>query len=303
MIPYPGELAGLTAALAWTIASFIWKRTEGHYEPLAMSFHKAWVAFVLMGTLLAFSQGQIFPWQATHKQMGLLALSGLIGLGVGDTFYFACLLRVGPRRALLMLLAAPVMSALLGVIVLGESMSPIRWAGMALTLAGIGMVHAGQPQQEGEAQACPPGKAASGILFGLLACLGMAVSSLFTKEILNEGLHPFQAVQLRLVAVVLVLPVVGLATGRLGRWVKPLGSRDILMLTLFAGFLGTFVGITMMTISQKLIPIGMANTLCSTSPLFALPIAFFLRRSRIGKREVAGTVAAFAGVAMIFLFP
>ena len=128
-------------------------------------------------------------------------------------------------------------------------------------------------------------------------------ASAITKEILNEGLHPFQAVQLRLVAVVLLLPVVGLATGRLGRWVKPLGSRDILLLTVFAGFLGTFVGITMMTISQKLIPIGMANTLCATSPLFALPIAFFLRNSRNGKREIVGTAAAFAGVAMIFLFP
>ncbi len=268
-----------------------------------MSLHKAWVALVLMSVLLGCWTGNPFPVDATPRQIGLLALSGLIGLGVGDTFYFACLLRVGPQRALLMLLAAPVMSALLGVVLLNETMSAARWAGMALTLAGIGLVQVSRPLQDGDTKDSKPEKTGAGIAFGLLACLGMAVSSLFTKTVLNEELPVLQTVQLRLAAVVVLLPVFGLATGQLRAWVSPLRSRKVLLLTVCAAFLGTFVGISMMTLSQKFIPIGMANTLCSTSPLFALPIVFCLRGSRIGKREILGTVAAFAGVALIFLSP
>jgi drug/metabolite transporter (DMT)-like permease len=61
--------------------------------------------------------------------VGILALSGVIGIGLGDTAYFAAINRLGPRRALLLETLAPPIAALLALVFLQEALSLRAWLG------------------------------------------------------------------------------------------------------------------------------------------------------------------------------
>ena len=64
---------------------------------------------------------------------------------------------------------------------------------------------------------------------------------------------------------------------------------------------GPFLGIWLALISIQRAPLGIASTLQSLSPIFLLPLSYFLFRERIGLASIAGTLVAFAGTALLFL--
>jgi drug/metabolite transporter (DMT)-like permease len=74
------------------------------------------------------------------RSVAFLSLSGAIGIGFGDTAYFASLNCVGARRALLLEALAPPLTALFAGVFLGEILPPSAWLGIALTVVGVAWV-------------------------------------------------------------------------------------------------------------------------------------------------------------------
>ena len=70
----------------------------------------------------------------------LLVASLLSGLALGDTLYFAAIPRIGVARALPISMGYPVLTALLAVAFLNESIGPVSAIAMALTLLGVYLV-------------------------------------------------------------------------------------------------------------------------------------------------------------------
>jgi drug/metabolite transporter (DMT)-like permease len=50
-------------------------------------------------------------------------------------------------------------------------------------------------------------------------------------------------------------------------------------------------------------PIGVAQTLCSLSPIFLLPFAATIDKEHISLRAIFGAIIAVAGSALLFLQP
>jgi drug/metabolite transporter (DMT)-like permease len=74
---------------------------------------------------------------ASPGYWGVMAISGLIGIFVGDTALFAAMNRLGPRRAGVLFATHAAFSAALGFVVLGERMRLQAFAGAVLTLLGV----------------------------------------------------------------------------------------------------------------------------------------------------------------------
>lgn len=296
-VPYAGEAAGLACAFTWSSAAFLWGPVGDRAGPVALSAFKALAGFAAFAVgALAFTGS---PWPAIPaKGQLLLAASGVIGLALGDAFYFHALVTMGPRRALLLWLATPPLTALIGWAALGERIGAAEVAGVALVMAGIAWVQLEKPDA-----GRPLARRAIllGTGAGLLASLGQAVASAMTKQVLNEGASPLVVPQVRLAAAAVVLLAAGLATGRLRAWAAPFRERAMLGRGLAATAVGTVLGLLLMTYSQMKIPVGLSNTLSSTSPLFALPLAAVVLKERVSARAAAGTAVAFAGVVLVFL--
>ncbi len=80
------------------------------------------------------------PFSAESSRWIWLGLSGVIGLSLGDAFYFQSLVSVGARLGSLLLSLAPIFGSIIAWIFFGETLSVLQITGIALALAGIGWV-------------------------------------------------------------------------------------------------------------------------------------------------------------------
>ena len=78
----------------------------------------------------------------------LLIISGIIGIGMGDNFWFQSVKLIGPRITILFELLTPLISFLLTSILLGEVQTFLTWVGMFITVFGIYLVILSEENEE-----------------------------------------------------------------------------------------------------------------------------------------------------------
>lgn len=128
-----GVGAALLAALCWTLASGLWRRLPTSLGPARLNLLKTLLALVPLVPWLAWA-GAAEPLPAAATT--LLLASGVVGIALGDSFYFAALRRLGTRRTLTLDAGAPAVTALAGLALLREVPEPRQWLGLlAVTLA------------------------------------------------------------------------------------------------------------------------------------------------------------------------
>lgn len=132
-----GEIAALSASALWATASLMFARLGKSIGPLVINILKCVIALVLMFLVLLALEGRLWPAGLSTFETGMLALSGLAGLTLGDTACFNALNRLGPRRTLLLAALTPPMTAIMAVFVLDEPITVELLAGMVLTLGGV----------------------------------------------------------------------------------------------------------------------------------------------------------------------
>lgn len=195
---YDGELAALAAALLWAIAASIFARLGDRVPPLTLNLTKGIVAMGFLGAMLLLLQ-RPFP-EVEFRAIAFLLLSGAIGIGLGDTFYFRALGLIRARRSLLLESLAPPLSTVLAFLWLGESLKPANIAGIFLTLGGVIWVVSERLEQETSAPPLPskdsapspqtiasrsynqrPSSLRQGLGFGLLAALGQASEAVLSR--------------------------------------------------------------------------------------------------------------------------
>ncbi|PSP16390.1 MAG: EamA family transporter [Cyanobacteria bacterium QS_8_64_29] len=296
MAAVTGQLAALAAALLWAVASLAYGRLGQSASPLQLNLLKGLVAIALLGlTLLLVGQ----PLPATGPlPPALLALSGVLGIGIGDTAFFAALVRLGARRALLLETLAPPLAALLAWGALGEALAAAAWAGIGLTVLGVAWVIS----ERTPAAAIAREQAKQGIGWGLLAAAAQAGGAVLSRAALaGSALSPLWGALLRLSAGTLL--VAGLLGAwqwrRSGRASWPHWSPRFLGAITLTASGSTYLGIWLQQTALKLAPAGIAQTLGATSPLFVLPIAVSLGE-RVSGRAVLGALVAVGGIALLF---
>jgi drug/metabolite transporter (DMT)-like permease len=127
-IPYPGELAAATAAAIWAGTSVFYGQVGRQVSPLVLNLSKGlWAIAYILVTLLITGQS----WQMPSRASGLLSLSGLVGITLGDTLFFGALNRIGARQTLLINTLSPAATAILADRFLGERLAAINYGGIA----------------------------------------------------------------------------------------------------------------------------------------------------------------------------
>ena len=292
-----GALAALGAAMTWAVASVLFERYGRSVGGLGLNVIKCVIAAGLMLPTLWVLEGRLWPTTMDTAQTGWLALSGLIGLSIGDTLWFGCLLRVGARRALLFFTLAPPLTALLASLVLSEPFSAMMLLGMFTTLAGVGwVIRERTTTTTGTAEV---GVDRIGVALGCGAAVCQAAGSVMTKYA-GSGESALSVSLVRLAAACVGLILLVAASGKLHRSFESFRDRKTAIGLTTATFIGTYLGIWLMNAGFLNTYVGVASTLNATSPIFALPLAFAVGE-RLSTRSVVGAFIAVGGVAMLFL--
>lgn len=285
------ELAALGAATCWALTGLISAGPAGHLG--APAFNRARQVFVtgLLALYVLFTG----VWRELDMaSAGPLLLSGLIGIFLGDTLLFETLNRLGPRRSgILFALNAPI-AALLGWLVLGETLSSLAVAGILLTAFGVLLaIVFGKRRAQMHQWEAIKGPLSVGVLLGIGAATGQAIGSILARPVMATGIDPFLASLLRVgtaafcLSILLQLPIPS---------VKPRGplTPNVAAMTALTGILALAIGMTLLLFALSGGKVGIVSTLSATSPVMILPMLWL----RTGERPAGG---AWAGAALVVI--
>ncbi len=292
---FGGELAALGAAFLWALSAVVYAQLGQKIPPLALNLSKGVIAIALI-SLTLIVQGNYLSPQMDAVAVGFLLLSGVLGIGLGDTFYFEALNNLGARRTLLLEALAPPLSALIALIFLQESLSAKAWAGIFLTVLGVSWV-VSERVPGSDSKAVNPIR---GISFALLSAIGQASGAVLSRAALAETtISPLWSTLLRLVGSILVLLVWMPLQPQASLGFKPLQSKQLLGVIAITALFSTYLGIVLQQTAIKYTATGIAQALISTSPLFVLPIAVWMGE-RVSLRSLLGVLVALGGIGLLF---
>ncbi len=283
-----GVLAALAAACCWAVSSSLWRRLPTSLSAAQLNLLKNLLAVLLQLPLLLLG-----GWWVGPGALALLLASGVVGIALGDSLYFAALRRLGTRRTLTVEAGGPALALLGGVLFLGELPLAVQWGGVGLISLAVALVARQHPPGAEPA----PGSQRLGMLLALAALLcGTAGALLSRAALLGSSLSPLQSATLRLAAAAVVLLPLLRRLPRPGARPRSPGRRWPLVLA--ATLLGTSAGIVLQQSALQHLPVGLAVALLATAPVMAIPLAP-LEGDRPGWRGVGAAVLALAGVSLV----
>lgn len=281
-----GILSALGSAAAWSIGAVLFKQLGESLSSAAMTLIQSAVSVILLGLLTFFTGGNT---NISKDAYLYLVLSGILGISISGTFFFSALKEVNPQTITLLFMLGQVITVLLAVVLLGETLSTLGWAGIALIITGITIgIFPGRFQSRHSSP--------RGIALGIISILSMSIAVILTKKGLDKDVSTLYATFIRMLSGTLGMLLLGITTRRLGGWLAPFYNVQMIWKFTFSVCIITFGGFWLTIVAFKYTNVVIASSLIATEPVFAIPASALLLKSKITIQSVAGAGIALAGV-------
>ena len=300
-----GELFSLASAATWAVGVILYRQLGTSLAPLPLNFLKNLVVLGLLLPTLPLMHG-LTPPDMPLADVLLSLASGVLGIAIADTLYFAALNRLGAARMGVIGNAYSPFVILLSFVFLGERLNAWQVGGFALVSAGVwlvtrspGTVVEGPPETPlplpaGEPRARPAPSALRGALVGLLAVALMAAAVVMVKRVLEQ--QPLGWVTWwRLVGALLGMLLLAALRGEL-RALLPRGALSRWRRLVLAAFVGQYLAMLLWLAGYKFTQASVAAILNETSSAFIVLLAWLWLREPLHRRAVAGVGLTLAGV-------
>jgi drug/metabolite transporter (DMT)-like permease len=256
------------------------------------------IALVFLSITCWFLRGKLLPTDATAHAWFWLTLSAVAGFLIGDLCLFRSLVLIGPRVAMLIMSLVPPIGALIGWVLLGETLSALDWVAMSLTVGGVAMVVSERKRDEnGVRQKLP----IAGLLLAFVGALGQATNIVLAKKGITDGYNPFAATQIRVIVGVVGFMIMFTVIGRWSKVVEGLKHKSGMLFTSTGAFFGPFLGVSFSLMAVQYVESGVALTIMAITPVFLIPMVILIHKEKVSLRAVVGAVVAVLGVALLFL--
>ena len=285
-----GEFAALAAALCWAVSARLFRVLGSAFTPLALNF---WKGLLSAGLLLAVSVLLLPPVEAPGAVWGWLLLSGVVGIGLGDTFFFHALNKIGDAQSILIAeTLAPVLTALLAMAWIGEWLSWQQWLAVALVVISVDVIV--KIHKRAALTLFSP----TGYVYAALAALCQAVGAVISRDVLTSfEIDAFNASLIRLLGGLLIICLLMVVTRQ--HWLPTTTDKGkTWRLFTLAVFIGTFMALTLQMLAFSHTKAAIAQTLLAASVLLSLGIGWLLG-DRISRNVAVWSALAVAGIAML----
>lgn len=291
--PLLGEGAALMAAMIWAVSMSLYTRFGQSVSARHLNLFKNCVALLCLAGVAI-----LVPWQwpGEAQTYYVLALSGLLGLALGDTLLFISLKSMGVQRTSVIQCLAPPFAALLAWIAFGEYLVLWEWIGLSITVVFLALIL----KARSHAAAAPL------TALGVSAALGAAVCQAFAMTSLRwslQGVDVWTGTFLRITPSIAALTLYSLYMGDLGKMKAIFQPKKKALILGVAAFIGTFLGLVLMSTGAKYAKAGVATALSSTTPIWILPIAHFMLGEKLSLKLLVLTLFVVLGVVLMILGP
>lgn len=298
-----GEFSAIGAALAFAFGSILFTLSGQLVGSPLVNRTRLLMGVIFVIALHQALQGEPFPVNAGREQWFWLGLSGFIGFALGDASLFQAFVMIGPRISMLIMALVPVLGAILAWLFLGEILAIQDLAGIAVTVAGIIMV-VSEPSNKSKHDDVERSQSyyLLGLLFAFGGAFGQASGLILSKIGLANDFPALSGNLIRLIVATLLIWLFSAFRGEIASSYRTLrANARALWMLLLAALIGPVIGVWLSLIAVQKAPVGIASTLMALTPIFLIPIAYFLFKERISKQAILGTLLAFAGTALLFL--
>lgn len=296
--PFPmlGEIFALSCAVLWAYAMIQFRLSARTLNPLAMNFFKSVfiLPLMLVTTLLWGDIGALR--NACGADLLLMSASAVCGLYVADTLLFAGLKMVGASIPFITsCLYAP--AVIVGAyFFLGEDISLLTMLGAAVVVLGIVLV---STDKFGIPKDIPRSRILTGIIVSSLSALLAAAGVIMLKAPLGR-LGVFEVTLFRMIVGVVPLTIHILLAGHAAEAKAALRPSPSWRNMVPATLIGTYIAMLLWVGGLKYTTAHTASILNQTSPLFGIVLAAYFLDEKLTPRKLAGALAAFAGILLIF---
>ena len=256
----------------------------------------------LLGIIVFFFPYVYINWESLYFNQSIfsaIVLSSIIGIIIGDTFLFVCLKRLGPRRQALLFSMQIPFTIILAEIFLQTLPSITELIGCALIFSGILIAIQFNRTIPDDDLENIQGNKYTGLFAGIGLALCQSIGIILMKPALQTT-DPIIVSYLRVIvaAVIMFGSLSFIKNNQL--WEK-MKNIKVTLFSIFLGFMGMGVGMTMLIYALKYGNPGVISTLSSTMPIMIIPILWIVTKNYAGHLAVVGATLTCVGAGIIFL--
>lgn len=323
-----GEVIAILAVLTFVGSNVMFRKTEHEASPTFINFFRTGIGTLTFILIILFlnqlSLVFIIPWELWL----LLIFSFVFGQVIGDTAYFTAQKELGTTIALAISMTFPLFTFMLSLIFLQRAFNLNLI--LSLILIGIGITIIGKSKTNFE-KSIPEKNPISNrsikirlretlrkdyvkaIGFCFTASLGWSIGAVlieFATVQIDQIIHieELSSVVGNVIRFPFAFLILGSMVCRENFLMK--GSNKISyqkksvrswMFLLIASIIGTSIGAYLYTESVHLAGANIVSLIASASPLFALPLTYFVNKEKITKFGFIGVILTIIGVVIILI--
>jgi len=295
-----GELSALGAAVSWAIAPIMYRKALMNTSPVSANIIRC-VTNALVLAFLLFALGMSGVLASLPLWVILVTIvSGLIGLGLGDTLYMTGIKNIGVSRAVPLASSYPLFGLVWALLLLGQPLSILAVVGAVIILLGIWLLS----RRKNEETHYAKGKILlMGVTFSLITAVLWSISLTMMNIVVSNGITSLEAnyaiTTIRIASIAIFLGATAPIIDKSRGFMK-ISKRGIALLCV-GGLVANALGWLLMNYSFLNLPQAQAIPISSTSPLFAALAGYLFFRERATFWSVSGAIAIIVGIVLIFI--
>jgi drug/metabolite transporter (DMT)-like permease len=274
------------------LAVILFRRSGETVAPYALNVFRVGLSSLLLLATLLMLGLPVLPDRPATDYL-LLVASGAIGIVLSDTLFHRSLNIVGAGiNAIVDCLFSP-FTALLALLLLGETLSALQLGGMGLVIGAVALAtHAVPPPNTTRTELV------IGILWGVAAMLTLALGLVLAKPVLTDAPVLWVVVMRQLASLALMIPI-ALVSGSRREILAVFRPKRDWRFIVPGTLLGSYLALMLWLGGMKYTLTGAAAVLNQTATIFILVFAAVFLKEPFTRRRVLAAGLAFAGIVLV----
>ena len=291
-----GYVLAISAAAIWSSVALSATRIVRYFGSYNYNLLR------LLGIIIIFFPYMYLKWEPIYFENSIflaIFLSSVIGIIIGDTFLFICLKRLGPRRQALLFSMQIPFTIILAEVFLQSLPSTTELIGCALIFLGIIIAIQFNRTIPNDDLENIQGNKYTGLFAGIGLALCQSIGIILMKPALVST-DPIVVSYLRVIVAAFIM-FGSLFFIKNNQLLEKMKDYKKTIFSIFLGFMGMGVGMTMLIYALKFGNPGVISTLSSTMPIMIIPILWIVTKNYAGHLAVIGAGLTCLGAGIIFL--
>lgn len=287
-----GEFFALLAAVVWSNAVILLKKSGESVSPLSLNLFRVGVTVPLLILTLVVLR-QPVRYEAPLTDYLILFASGIIAIAVSDTLLHKSLNMVGAGiSAIVGCLYSPLV-VIMAFLLIGERFTGLQLAGMGLIIAGVVVAARHKPPKGAGTR-----QIVIGVLLGALSLVALALGIVIAKPVLNRSPVVWATTMRQTGALAALLPI-ALISSRRKQILLAFKPSPTWKYTIPATLLGSYVSLMAWIAGMKYTLAGIAAILNQSSTIFILLFATVFLKEPMTRRKMVAAALAICGIVLV----